>query len=283
MFVRAGVFVKHHPTTQQRQLAAQPAHVLFMKRGEAFRTSHPSSRGDSCTVIAYDTATVHEVSVKYAPTSALVDTSPFPAAHAVVSPSAVLRLQQLRQRLRTTPVLVSSAQADAEALGLLHIVLEAAWTQFHEGSHDVYHHSSLRQREIVETVKEALARHPAAATSLHDLATYIGISPFYLARTFRREAGLPIHQYLLRLRLGTALERMSDPSVRLSAIALDAGFSSPSHFTSAFRRAFGVAPTEWKSNTSEEQHRQAATPRTADHVTDAVAGCHASTCSQQCA
>ncbi len=116
---------------------------------------------------------------------------------------------------------------------------------------------------MVETVKEALARHPSAATSLNDLATYTGVSPFYLARTFRREAGLPIHQYLLRLRLGTALERMSDPSIRLSAIALDAGFSSPSHFTSAFRKTFGMAPTEWRAGASNHARGSAGSKREA--------------------
>ncbi|MDQ6738209.1 MAG: AraC family transcriptional regulator [Gemmatimonadota bacterium] len=247
VFVRAGVFVKHHPTTQQRQIAAQPAHVLFLNRGESFRTSHPTSRGDVCTVIAFDAVTVRAVSMEYASRSALATVGPFPASHALVSPTAVLRLQQLRHKLRGNTA-IDAVDVEAEALNLLRLVLREAWTHYGEAKRKPPRRAGERQRQVVETVKEALARQPSAATSLNDLATYTGVSAFYLARTFRREAGIPIHQYLLRLRLGTALERMSDPTVRLSAIALDAGFSSPSHFTSAFRKTFGVAPTAWRSS-----------------------------------
>jgi AraC-like DNA-binding protein len=41
---------------------------------------------------------------------------------------------------------------------------------------------------------------------------------------------------------------MSDPSVRMSAIALDSGFSSASHFTNAFHKTFGVTPTQWRAS-----------------------------------
>ena len=248
VFVRAGVFVKHHGGTQQRQIAAQPAHVLFLNRGETFRTSHPTSRGDVCTVIAFDPATVREIGTEYAPHAALARLGPFPASHALLSPDVVLRMQRLRLALRTGQRVHAPAVVEAEAIALLRMVLRSAWAEHSHWATRVRRRATDRQRQVVETVKEALARAPSAATSLGDLATYTGVSAFYLARTFRREAGLPIHQYLLRLRLGTALERMSDPTLRLSAIALDAGFSSPSHFTSAFRKTFGVAPTEWRSS-----------------------------------
>lgn len=245
VFVRTGIFVKHHSVTQRREIAAQPAHVLLLNRGESYRISHPSSRGDSCTVIAYDAETVRRMADAHASKLGITHGRPFPISHTVLTPSLALRFQRLRVRLRTATI--TPDEVTAEAATLLAIVLEAAWAQYRDLLRQARFGRSRRRRDITETVKEALARHPAATTSLQDLATYVGVSPFYLARTFRHEAGLPIHQYLLRVRLGTALERMSDASVRLSAIALDTGFSSPSHFTSAFKKAFGVAPTEWRA------------------------------------
>lgn len=55
---------------------------------------------------------------------------------------------------------------------------------------------------------------------------------------------MPIHRYLLSLRLALALDRLLDRSVGLSAIAYSLGFSSHSHFTTLFRRAFGLSPSE---------------------------------------
>jgi AraC-like DNA-binding protein len=51
------------------------------------------------------------------------------------------------------------------------------------------------------------------------------------------------HRYLTRLRLRAALERLPDAS-DLTALALELGFSSHSHFTDAFRREFRRTPSE---------------------------------------
>jgi AraC-like DNA-binding protein len=94
-------------------------------------------------------------------------------------------------------------------------------------------------------VKARLAADPAADVTLPALAREVAASPFHLARTFRAEAGVPVHQYLLRLRLNLALDRLADePSTPLSTLALDLGFASHAHLTVTFRRVFGLAPSE---------------------------------------
>ena len=104
-----------------------------------------------------------------------------------------------------------------------------------------------RDAEWAGGVKLVLARHWRDPLSLDEIARMVHCSPFHLARVFRRETGLPIHQYRNQLRLRGALERMTDPRADLSGIALDVGFSSHSHLTSAFRAAFGVSPSQFRS------------------------------------
>jgi AraC-like DNA-binding protein len=79
---------------------------------------------------------------------------------------------------------------------------------------------------------------------LDDIARAVHSSTFQLARVFHCETGLPMHHYRTRLRLRAALERLVEAETDLTALALDLGFSSHSHFTSAFRRAFGITPSE---------------------------------------
>ena len=64
-----------------------------------------------------------------------------------------------------------------------------------------------------------------------------------LCRLFRRHTGMTLHEYRTELRLRDALDRLASRRGDLTRIALDLGFSSHSHFTAAFRRAFGMTPT----------------------------------------
>jgi AraC-like DNA-binding protein len=59
---------------------------------------------------------------------------------------------------------------------------------------------------------------------------------------------MPVHQYLLRLRLTVALERL-DGGDGVSTVAHAVGFSSHAHFTDAFRARFGMAPSRFVAAT----------------------------------
>jgi AraC family transcriptional regulator len=104
--------------------------------------------------------------------------------------------------------------------------------------------SPVRAAEVVERVRgHALARLDQRLT-LTSLARVADCSPFQLCRAFRHATGGAVHQWLLRLRLQVSLERVAEPRRDLTGVALDLGFASHSHFTAAFRRTFGVTPSE---------------------------------------
>jgi len=49
------------------------------------------------------------------------------------------------------------------------------------------------------------------------------------------------------LRLRAAIDRMIDyPKERLTDIGLEFGFATPSHFSQAFHRHFGVTPSQFR-------------------------------------
>src|SRR5262249_18771934 len=79
---------------------------------------------------------------------------------------------------------------------------------------------------------------------LDDVARAVHTSPFHLARLFGERTGLPVHRYLTQLRLRAALDRLAGGASDLTALALDLGFSSHSHFADAFRREFGRTPSD---------------------------------------
>jgi AraC-like DNA-binding protein len=99
-----------------------------------------------------------------------------------------------------------------------------------------------RHVDLVEDTKAILLHRLAEPLSLGEVARAAGSSPFHLARLFRRHTGLSLHGYRTRMRLMRALERLDACRGALADLALELGFSSQSHFTDAFRGAFGVAP-----------------------------------------
>jgi AraC family transcriptional regulator len=98
--------------------------------------------------------------------------------------------------------------------------------------------------ERVEAAKSYLAGRVGERTTLGEVACAAGASPFHLARAFRQQTGVPVHRYLVRLRLRASLERLAGGADDLAALALELGFDSHSHFAAAFRREFDRTPSE---------------------------------------
>ena len=89
-----------------------------------------------------------------------------------------------------------------------------------------------------------MATAPDRPWTLAELAARVHYSPYFLTRLFRRLTGYSIAGYRQQLRLRLSLEQALRPAADLSAIAAGYGFSSHSHYTRAFRQAFGCTPSQ---------------------------------------
>ena len=66
------------------------------------------------------------------------------------------------------------------------------------------------------------------------------------ARIFSQWEGLRLRGYLGRLRAQLAAERLLQGTRDLTGLALDLGYSDHSHFTNAFRHAWGEPPSRFR-------------------------------------
>jgi len=96
--------------------------------------------------------------------------------------------------------------------------------------------------ERVARAKAVLSENLAEPPSLEELGLRVGCSHFYLSRTFTRETGLTISQWLRRTRLERAAALLRARECNVTEAALEVGYSSPSHFSYAFREMFGCCP-----------------------------------------
>src|SRR4051794_8018856 len=75
--------------------------------------------------------------------------------------------------------------------------------------------------------------------SLAELAAVAGMSTFHFAREFKRETGLPPHQYLIKFRVERAKALLAESEMPLVEVSSRSGFSHQSHFTRLFRKLTG--------------------------------------------
>jgi AraC family transcriptional regulator len=246
VFPRAGVFVKH---VGNQQAVADSNHVLFFNANEPYRISHPVAGGDDCTSFTFQTETLIEVLGPYEPMVRDQPEKPFRLTHGPVEPKIIIQQQELRRRLGDASI--GALEIEESALDLLYAVVRDAYRRRAVPPLRRHGSDTLRlRREWIERVKLLIARQPGAHLSLIEIARAVHCSPFHLARLFRASVGSSIHQYHLRLRLALALERLLDRPASLTELALDLGFASHSHFTTAFQLAFGLSPSCFRGTTT---------------------------------
>jgi PAS domain S-box-containing protein len=98
---------------------------------------------------------------------------------------------------------------------------------------------------LSRTLRYAQA-HPDSSLMLGDLAKRAGLSPYQFDQRIRAMFGLSAGQYLTRLRLEQASERLRRSNDPISAIALDCGYADQAAFTRQFRKVVGFSPGQYR-------------------------------------
>jgi len=104
--------------------------------------------------------------------------------------------------------------------------------------------SGTRLRKVLSFMADNVTREVPIA----EMAALCGMSESHFSREFHAAAGLPPHQYVLRLRLERAAQALLDSKAPMADIALDHGFSSASHFSRVFARRYGQPPASFRRN-----------------------------------
>jgi AraC-like DNA-binding protein len=238
VLMRHGAFSRHFG---RRTVTADVNQAVFFSRDSTYRVSHPSDCGDRGTVFTVSSRVLNDIVRELDPSVDEHPDQPFRFFTGPCDSSVFWRHRELVRRLESGDAL-EPLWADVTALQLVADVLESAFVQRgalkpkREGT-DADH------AERTEAVKTYLAARMSERVTLDDVARAVHVSPFHLARIFQQQTGVPVHRYVTQLRLRASLDRLDGD---LTAVALELGFSSHSHFTDAFRREFGHSPSEMR-------------------------------------
>jgi AraC-like DNA-binding protein len=98
--------------------------------------------------------------------------------------------------------------------------------------------------QLVETMRRYVQDNYGRPVSVRDVVAQVHISERHANRLFRQHTGTTIHAYLTRYRLEVASQRLVDGSRSIKEVAHACGYPDVRHFTTAFRRRWGVTPGE---------------------------------------
>jgi AraC-like DNA-binding protein len=232
VFPYRGVYLRH---VGGDQAVADANHVLFFNAGEGYQVSHPIAGGDASLSLTLSEPLLRQL----APASLLSrrEAIGFRLQHLCIDPGTQALVAVLRHTLGNASV--EPLVAESLALTLVRRSL---------GPRTAHEPGATRSRgRLADRVKVLLASDLSRRWSLAEIAREIRASPVYLTQVFQQTEGIPLYRYHLRLRLAHALDliaRYDD----LSTLAADLGFSSHSHFSAAFRQAYGRSPTAFRQS-----------------------------------
>ena len=235
VFPYRGLYLRH---LGKDQAVADANHVLFFNAQEGYQVSHPVEGGDACLSLSLDEALLAEL----APKALLQEGAD--ASFRAQSQRIDARAQALVALLRHALDNGTIEPLEAEALVLTLVCRSLGPRNIAARSPGLLASTHARRR-LADRVKVLLASDLSRRWTLAEIGKHIGSSPVYLTQVFRQVEGVPLYRYQLQLRLARALDLIGR-SHDLAALAAELGFSSHSHFASAFRQAFGRSPTDFR-------------------------------------
>lgn len=124
-------------------------------------------------------------------------------------------------------------------------------------THTRYGIDSPKLVEIIRIMERAI-EHPL---DMKRISTRAGVSVRQIERAFREQLRASPKDFYLKLRLGRARTLLRQTIRPLSAVALECGFRSTSHFCHAYKRVYGIAPSDerhtmvWRRGTGKRNYR----------------------------
>ncbi len=239
VFPRTSVVIQHE---HERPFVTNPNVVTMYNLGQAYERRPVSTRGDDCDWFGVDRSLALDVVRAFDPGIDDRADGPFRFSRVMSDAGTYTGQRRLFDRIQTGTV--PRIVVEETVVRLLERVVRQSYRSETIRPEEL----SVRQRDAVHQAERLLSVRFEDALSLDEIARRVDLSPYQLCRAFRSRTGRTLGEYRQHLRIRSSLERIRETSESITEIALGLGFSSHSHFTFAFRREFGFAPSSVRAS-----------------------------------
>ena len=241
VFPRTAVGIQHE---HEPAFVANANVVTFYNFGQVYLRDPISPEGDNCDWFGVESELVRDVVGAF---DSRVDNRPerpFVFSRGWSDASTYL----LQRRLFTWVTNGKAVDPLAVEETVIDLLVRVLCSTYSARLQSCKREKSSNHRDTIHDIETILSRHAEERLTLKSVAREVGLSAYHVCRLFRRVTGITLHQYRLRLRLREALTEVVESERSLTDIALDAGFSSHSHFTDKFHHEFTATPSSLRAS-----------------------------------
>jgi len=98
----------------------------------------------------------------------------------------------------------------------------------------------------VRQITDWMTEHMAEDFNLDQLAAQAGLSKFHFHRLFKSAVGVAPARYHINLRMDESKRLLRETKESVVEVAMDVGYTNPSHFAQLFRRETGLSPSDYR-------------------------------------
>ena len=140
--------------------------------------------------------------------------------------------------------LLSASQADCEQTLLASYLFQLL---FLLNSEENLAQRSNEKDSRLQEMLEFINKNFASIIGIDEIANTFYISKYHLCRTFAKEMGVTLINYLNTVKIRAACDMIRQSNMSMTDIALNCGFNSSAYFCKVFKQETGLTPREYKS------------------------------------
>ena len=110
---------------------------------------------------------------------------------------------------------------------------------------------NITYNDYIQRINKVVAyinNHLDETLDLKTLANEVALSDFHFHRIFKALKGEAIGGYITRLRLEATARLLRYTALTIEEIAFNIGYETPASLSKAFKKQYGISPTEYRTN-----------------------------------
>ena len=127
-------------------------------------------------------------------------------------------------------------------------LLNKAILNINQNSKQAEHGDSVNCSLPVRLACEYIEKNFQENINLNKISNYVSLSKNYFCNIFKKETGVTIWDYLIRIRMEEARKMLLETSMKTYEISEKVGYDDPSYFGRLFKKYTGFTPVEYRDS-----------------------------------